>query len=213
MAKTSGSHNGLVTAPELGEWLDLTPRRIQQLVHEGVLKRAARGHYPLKENVQAYTRYQDSQIMRTGASGELGVEKLQMARLERRKKELEFEHLQGRLLTVEHHEKVMGEVLAVVRRNIRNLPGSLSPRIAGLDDPRDVRRILAPALDGALRAIVAEGERIGQAALPDDVPGRAALIEGGVTTISELMSHPDLTLITGIGAKTAEKLRRFIADR
>lgn len=213
MAKTSASHNGLVSAPELGEWLNLTPRRIQQLVHEGVLERAARGRYPLKSCVQAYTRYQDGQIMRTGSSGELSDEKLRMARLERRRKELEFERLQGELITVEHHERVMADVLAMVRRNVRNLPGTLSQRLAGLDEPRDVNRILGPALDNALRSIVAEGERLGQEALPDEVPGRAALIEGGVTTISELMSHPDLTLIDGIGPKTAQKLRVFMADR
>lgn len=202
----------LVGAPELGQWLGLTPRRIQQLVHESVLDREARGKYNLKNCVQAYTKYQDSQIMRTGASGELGEERLLAARLERKRKELEFAELQGRLITVDHHEEILQKAFSLVRANIRNLPGSLAPRLAGLDDPRDVQRILVPALDDALRAIVDEADRLGHEELPEDLPGRAALLEGGVTTISGVMSHPDLTQLKGIGRKTVERILAALAE-
>ncbi len=201
-----------VTAPELGKWLGITPRRIQQLVHESVLEREARGRYNLRECVQAYTRYQDSQIMRTGASGELGEERLLSARLERKRKELEFAELEGRLITVEHHEETLSKALRIVRSNLLNLPGGLAQRLSGLDDPRDVQRILMSALEDVLRAIVREGEGLGEGELPEALPGRAALIKGGVTTITGLMSHPDLTQIPGIGKKTAERIRAAVSN-
>jgi len=207
MVATDGLDDVVVSAPELSEWLNITPRRIQQLVQEGALPREARGRYPLKASVAAYTRYQDNQIMRTGASGELGEERLLAARLERRRKELEFEEAQGRVITTEHHEEVLGRAFAIVRANIRSLPGALAPRLAGIDDPREIQRILVPALDDALRSIVAEGERLGNQELPDDLPGRRALIDGGVTTITDAMAHPDLTLVKGIGARTAARIR------
>ena len=46
-----------VSVQELGELLDLMPRRIQQLTDEHVLIRAGRGLYPAGLNVSRYMSY------------------------------------------------------------------------------------------------------------------------------------------------------------
>lgn len=44
----------VVTVTELSDYLALSPRRLQQLVKRGIIKKRARGLYPLKESIQAY---------------------------------------------------------------------------------------------------------------------------------------------------------------
>ncbi len=46
-----------VSVSELSKWLDISPRRIQQLVERGVIPRKGRGFYPLAESVAAYIRF------------------------------------------------------------------------------------------------------------------------------------------------------------
>lgn len=202
-----------VDAPELADWLGITPRRIQQLVQEGVLERVSRGRYPLKKCVKAYVAYQDDQIMRTGASGELSREKLLTAQLERKRKELEFERLQGTLITVADHEEAMAKAFTVVRTNLRSLPGAVAPRLAGLDDARDVQAVLLPAIDGAMRSIVEAGKALASDELPDDIPHRTVLEGNGIQTMADLLAVRDLTELRGIGPARAvhiEKWRRAV---
>lgn len=189
----------------------LTPRRVTQLVHEGVVPRAGRGKYPLKDSVQAYCRYKDQLLLKKGSGGEMAEEKLRTARLERRRKELEFEKLEGNLITTEHHESVLADAFRLVRSSIRNIPGALAPRIAGLDDPRDVERVLVPALDDALRAIVEAGKSFADDRLPDGFPGRKALERAGVTTFTQLSELDDLRAVKGVGPKTAAAVEEWLA--
>ncbi len=203
----------LVGAAELANWLECTPRRLQQLVTEGVIERTSRGRYPVKRCVQQYCRYHDQLLMKTGVSSELNEEKLQMARLERRRRELEFAKLEGSLITQEHHERVLVIAFSLVRKNVRNLGGALSPRLVGLDHARDVERILVPALDTALRSVVIKGQSMAEEELPDDVPGRKALVLAGVTTITELMAVGDLTSIPGIGPRTRAGVLEWVGAR
>lgn len=200
----------LVGSTELSEWLGVTQRRIQQLAVEGVLPREGRGKYPLKECVQVYCALKDEMLLKRGTSSELSEEKLLTARLERRKRELEFAAVEGGLISVEHHESVMAEAFSIVRQNMRNLPGALAPRLAGLDDPRDVQRILVPAIDSALRTVVAAGQALADDTLPDDIPGRKALEKAGVTSLSELLAMDDPTTLPGIGPKIGEGILEWV---
>ena len=199
-----------VGSQELAEWLGVTTRRIQQLAVEGVLPREGRGRYPLKICVKTYCDWKDQLLLKRGTSSELSEEKLLTARLERRTRELVFAEAEGSLITVAHHERVMGEAFSMVRQNIRNLPGALAPRLAGLDDPRDVERILVPAIDDALRSIVAAGLAMADDTLPDDLPGKKALARAGVKTITGLLALGDLNDVPGIGAKTGEGILEWM---
>ncbi len=46
--------NQLVTVTELSKWLELSNRRIQQLVKRGVIPKNKRGLYPLQDAVRSY---------------------------------------------------------------------------------------------------------------------------------------------------------------
>jgi len=46
--------------------------------------------------------------------------------------------------------------------------------------------------------------------LPGDIPGRYNLLKAGVKTMEELTAYQDLTDISGIGNKLAEKIKDFL---
>lgn len=198
---------------ELASWMDRSTRRVIQLVEEGVIPRAGRGKYPLKACQLGFIRHLTALSEGRGRTSELSEEKLLSARLERRKKELEFATAEGSLITLEAHERALEEAFLLVRSNIRNLPGAVAPRLVGLDDARDIQRVLVPAVDDALRAIVSEAEKlIGSDDLPADLPGRKPLIKHGVVSLSHLLDVPDLEEVPGIGPKTALRIEEWITE-
>jgi phage terminase Nu1 subunit (DNA packaging protein) len=199
---------------ELTSWLGLTSRRVIQMVEEGIIIKEGRGKYPLKVCITSYIEHLKRQAEGTGRRSELGEEKLLTARIERKRRELEYAEHEGSLVTVESHRAAMAEAFDLVRSNIRNLPGSVAPRLVGIDDPRDIQQILAPAVDDALRAIVRDAKkRIADEGLPEDLPARKQLEAAGIKDLADLLEVPSLTNLQGIGPKRASQIRAWMEDR
>lgn len=212
MASSNGvTHVGL---NELASWLGVTTRRCIQMVEEGIVIKDGRGRYRLKQSVTNYIEQLRRMAEGTGRKSDLSHEKLLTARIERRRKELEFAQEEGALVTVESHRAAMAEAFALVRSNIRNLPGSVAPRLVGLDDARDVQQILSPAVDDALRAIVKKAKlRISDDDLPPDLPARKQLKAAGITSLPRLLDVEEFTSLPGIGRVRAARIRAWMEDR
>ena len=180
-----------------------------------MLPRKGRGEYPLRECIAQYIRYLRRMVDGKTSKSQLSEEKLLTARLERKRKELDLARHEGSLIHVDDHVKAMAEAFDLVRSNIRNLPGSLAPRLTGLEDARDVQAILVREVDDALRAIVKDAqdrmeEPVG---LPDDLPGRRQLEKAGVTDLVDILAVEDFTIYPGIGQATAKKLRAWLEEK
>lgn len=201
-----------VGAQELADLFGVHVRRIYQLVHEHVIPKGARGQYDLLECVRGYITLLQRVAEGKGRTVELGEEKLLSARLARRKLELEFAALEGSVVTVEHHKSVMGTAFLLVRTNMRNLAGTLPPRLAGLDEPRDVQRILIEAIDLALRSVIDASKELLSDELPPGFPGERALRKHGVERLSELMRVGDLEEVPGIGPATKERILDWLSQ-
>jgi len=199
---------------ELSSWLDVTQRRVIQLTDEGVLPKEGRGKYRLQECVAQYIAYLRRMSEGTTRTSELNQEKLLTARIERRRRELEYAQHEGSLITIEAHKAAMAEAFDLVRSNVRNLPGALAPRLVGLDDARDIQQVLVREIDDALRSIVGKAERRieDSEGLPKDIPGRGKLIAAGVRTLVDLIEVDQLTDLPGIGSATAKKIRLWMGD-
>lgn len=204
--------DGYVGLKDLAEWLKLTQRRVIQLVDEDVIPKAGRGKYPLRACVTNYIVYLRKQAEGTTSKSELTEEKLLTARVKRKRRELEYAEYEGRLIDIESHKAAMAEAFDFVRSNIRNLPGTLAPRLVGMDDARDIQRVLVAEVDEALRAIVTGAKRQIEEneGLPDDVPGRTRLISAGIETLDDLLDVENLTDLHGVGPVTAKKVRLWL---
>lgn len=184
------------------------------MIEEGIIVKEGRGKYPLKQNVTSYVEHLKRVAEGVGRKSELGQEKLLTARIERKRRELEFAEQEGSLVTVESHRASMAEAFDLVRSNIRNLPGSLAPRLVGLDDPRDIEQLLLKGVDDALRAIVREATaKAEEDGLPDDIPARKQLMDAGIEDLADLLEVPALTGVPGIGPKRAGQIRAWMEDR
>lgn len=58
--------------------------------------------------------------------------------------------------------------------------------------------------------MVAASENKARENLPEDIPGREALLAAGVESIGDLERVEDLTEIVGIGRATAAKIREYV---
>lgn len=199
----------------LAEWLGLTQRRVIQLVDEGVVEKKGRGQYHLQTNIARYIDYLRQMAEAGGKKTDLSHEKLLTARIERRRRELEYAQIEGTLITVDSHKAALAKAFDLVRSNVRNLPGALAPRLVGLEDPREVQQILVREIDDALRAIVSKAQRRAEdtEGLPEDLPGRRALVAHGVVSLVDLLDLEELTDVPGVGKATARKIRAWLEER
>lgn len=187
--------------------LGLTERRVQQLADEGTVRRVGPNAYDLVASVQGYVKFwRDRAEGRSGAT-ELDHEKLLKTRLDRRKKELEVQEMEGELIRVEHFEQVLSETLASLRRNLRNLPGAIATMLVGLEDARDVQDVLTRSIDDAMRSIVDEAGKMLDDDLPRDTPHLRYLESAEITSYTDLREHLDsLEQVPGIGPARASRI-------
>ena len=136
-------------AETIARLLDLTPRRVQQLVAEGVIPKDERGRYELVPVVRAYIRY----LRERALSQDLGSDALvqHRARLTKARADMaELEHAQmlGELVPAAQVEEAWAAVVAVMRTRLLALPTKVAPRVVALSHEA--------AIQDALRAEIAD---------------------------------------------------------
>jgi phage terminase Nu1 subunit (DNA packaging protein) len=167
---------------ELAKLLGVTPRRVQQLVDEGVVVRLGRGQYDAIASNHNYIKYwQDRAEGRAGASAQTAVQeyRAEILRMELEDKRLELARKYGELVDLDHMEKVLRGVVSQVGRALDNMAGLLAPQVAEQPAPEcfevidgyveDTKERLRKAFEEAMSGEEDGGEEgPGEAA---DVPG------------------------------------------
>lgn len=117
-----------VSVEELASFLSITPRRLQQLVKEG-LPKERNGKYPLIESVRWYINYLRG---KTGEQAESVIsDRQRLLKAQSDKLELENKKLAGMLLEIEEVESVTMEAFSKLKAEILGLPGRLSMEMVG----------------------------------------------------------------------------------
>jgi len=139
MAKSEGiNKNQTVTTSELAGIIGLTPRRLQQLVADGVLEQEERGLFLLGESVQRYI---------TLVKGEGKSEEERKIDLERKKaearikkararrEELSTAELEGSMFRLEDIEVFTNDLVFETKGMIMAFPHRLAVEVAAEDNP------------------------------------------------------------------------------
>lgn len=203
-----------VTQVELARILPLTTRQLRNLEREGLPHRAdgRRKLYPLPEAVDWYIRYRENLARAEFDNVDYERARARYETARARLAEIGVAREEGRLIPVEVVEEIYGDrLMDVLRTGILNLPGRWGAQLVGLDSPREAeailkriaRELLQEFSGPAAAALEAEGDDT----LPEDFPGRRALLEAGVATWAELLAIDDLEAIRGIGPATAKRIR------
>lgn len=149
-----------VSVEVLASVLDLTAKRIQQLVSEQVLKKAGHGRYPLKRNVRAYLAYLRARLPGPRSRGEVTVgdgdkidptvERALLARSQRMMTDLRRAERARRLIPIELAEQEYGRVVSLVQAKMRALPATAAPLVAG-QVPQQALVTLSGLVEAALQ--------------------------------------------------------------
>ena len=147
----------LVTVGKLAKIMKLSPRRIQQLVDEG-MPRDARGKYDAEVCLTWYVDF-----LKESSAGGSGNEDYKKALTERliwqaKRAKLEYEQLEGSLVYAKDVEVAAFETARLVRDKIQTIPNRVSAILAAISDPVKVREILEKEIRIALETLSKEFE-------------------------------------------------------
>jgi phage terminase Nu1 subunit (DNA packaging protein) len=143
---------GVVTAAELGEWLNLAAPRVSALAREGRIPRRADGRFDLQAAIRGYV---ESLRLKSGSSAlasnpELNAEKIRLARANAEKVEAANARARGELAALSDVEREWAGILRDVRAALLALPSRAAARLGHLT-PHDVA-----TLDREVRAVLEE---------------------------------------------------------
>lgn len=145
--------------------LGITPRRVQQLVKEG-LPQAAKGKYPLVECVHWYIRYWQVRAEGSGVpSGPSPDGHVSHAEARRRKevalaemRELELQERLGNLVSLDYMDEQLSDALQRTRQTLNAIPGKIAPLLIGCPTVARAQMLLQQAIDEALPSLQLIGD-------------------------------------------------------
>ncbi|TIR15286.1 MAG: hypothetical protein E5X34_29780 [Mesorhizobium sp.] len=120
-AQASSSGQTTINVSQLSRLLDLTPRRVQQLVQQGVIPKAGRDAYPLVGAVQGYLRWLTDDDRRV--AGSASAQRVANARAD--EIEARITEKMKDLVPIEDQRMTVATLLEIVKRELADLPGRL----------------------------------------------------------------------------------------
>jgi phage terminase Nu1 subunit (DNA packaging protein) len=146
----------------IAKLLNLTPRRIRQLVAEGVIPRAERGRYDLTRCVRGYVKFLQERA--EGAEpNEMSDERVRLVAAQADHEELKVAELQAALLPRDGVLDAWQQLRAAFSAICRAMPPKLSARLAVIQDRRHIQDILTSEVRQAL-------QKCSEYELPDGEP-------------------------------------------
>jgi hypothetical protein len=142
--------NEKVKVTVLGRILDVTARRVQQMVKEGVIPGPKAGLYDLPACVNGYVRF-----LRSGGD-KVDFQKIKAKHLDQRtlKLQVETSRLQGDLVPKEALQEALDRAIAQCEVAFRNLPWRLAPILARMqrnDDGEFDQKLAVQIIDRMLK--------------------------------------------------------------
>ena len=148
----------MVPVSTIAHALDLTPRRIQQLVAEDVLPKEERGRYPLIAVVRAY-------IAHLKATPEIPVGNLDPAQERARKDralaisaEIKNDIAVGRVVLIDDAVAIVTRSLRRVRNKILGLASRIAPRLVMQREAEPIRALIYDEVVAILEELSVEHE-------------------------------------------------------
>ena len=149
-----------VPIASLSRVLNLSERRIQQLVKEGVLIKEERGRYPFFSNIKSYVMYLQARVDGGGKVLDLDDARKRKLHAEAMLVELELADAQENTISISDHGEVIGGLGDVIRGRLLVLPSKLAPALA-LESKQGLCKQI---IEDEIRSTLAEIARI----VPDD---------------------------------------------
>ena len=145
----------------IARFLNLTERRVQQLVREGIIPKPEKGKYDLVKCVQAYVRYLQERAYGSGdLPQEIHLERARLIKAQADKTEFEVATLQGQLVPLEAVERDWMQHVTACRLKMLAIPTKSAFQIAGLNEPPQIEKFLKHAIGEALSELASDDDEL-----------------------------------------------------
>lgn len=203
---------------EVAARLGVAPRTVRRLEGRG-LPRNPDNTYDWDSVFRWYLEFKKKEaVKRYTAGGDVSYEEArtrrEMARA--RMAEIDLGKEEDRIITREAADATYGEAMDRIRSAIMNMPGRFATQLVQVESVRQAEGILkdvAREILDHLSGPVADAVERDADELPEDFPGRKALMEVGIESVREVAHVDDLEEVHGIGPVTAGKIRDRLEDR
>ena len=150
----------MATQREVAEHLDLSVKRISELIKDGILP-SKMGRSPLNIDVCriayiSYLRKLGGYNKRSG-SGDITEEKTKLTAAQARKAELEVEEMEGNLLPAQLVEDTWIGYVANVRAKLLGLPSRIAHQVITVDKYPEAELIIKEQVHDALNELAEDG--------------------------------------------------------
>ncbi|MEO8804650.1 MAG: MarR family transcriptional regulator [Burkholderiaceae bacterium] len=117
----------------VSKFLNITPRRVQQLAADGVIPRGERGKYHLVGAIRGYIKFLQERIeARAGEDGGLHDERTRLARLQSEDLELRLAERRGQLVNATQYESAVGYAVMATRAELLTRDDKLKAELDAL---------------------------------------------------------------------------------
>ncbi|MCK5748506.1 MAG: hypothetical protein KAH44_19980 [Oricola sp.] len=148
--------------------LNLSERRVQQLVKEDILPKPEKGKYDLIACVRAYIKYlQERAFGKDAAPQDTHLERARLLKAQADKTELEVDTLRGNLMPVETIEADWLAMVMACRSRLLSIPSKTAFQIATLSDAHEIERFLKRVIYEALTELASMDDDAFES-LPED---------------------------------------------
>lgn len=148
--------------------LNLSERRVQQLVKEDILPKPEKGKYDLIACVRAYIKYlQERAFGKDAAPQDTHLERARLLKAQADKTELEVDTLRGNLMPVETIEADWLTMVMACRSRLLSIPSKTAFQIATLSDAHEIERFLKRVIYEALTELASMDDDAFES-LPED---------------------------------------------
>lgn len=143
----------LISVKQLAALINLTERRIQQLVREGVLAKRGRGKYPLAASVNAYCRYIQDNGQPEGQA-DFYAERARKMRADADISEIEAAKAKREVFEVDDMREAMELIVSEVRAKLlNNAPTRIAARAKSAKGETEIKAIAKAEITAAMLAL------------------------------------------------------------
>lgn len=115
---------------DISKALQLSDRRVQQLVQAKILPEPVNGKYDLADCIRAYEKYLQERQNGNFEHDQVAQQKLRLLKAQAEKAELELEVLKGKYLDAEWVEFTWSDIVVTFRSRMLSIPGKLARSLA-----------------------------------------------------------------------------------
>ena len=130
----------IVNVRKLAEVLNLSERRIQQLVKKDIIPTPEKGKYLLIESIKAYINY--LQNLSNSRIEEIHLQKLRLLTAQAEKTEIEVEEYKKNLIPADQIALEWTNLITAFRAKILSLPHKIAPQVIAITEFKEAEAII-----------------------------------------------------------------------